>query len=94
MPPYLGQGQGGLSAGAALNSELSRLDPVAGALAVDIEAVVGRFTCWKKAERVSSQCWSKMSPDTLYQNLSEASHTTNSTGTCSEVGRMNISRRI
>lgn len=66
LSPYLGQGQSGLSAGAALNPELSRLDPVAGAFAVDVEAVVGRFTCWEKAERVPSQCWSKMSPDTLY----------------------------
>lgn len=34
-----------------------------------------------------------MNPETLYQSLSEARHTTNPTGTCSEVGKMNISRR-
>lgn len=53
--PYLGQGEGCLSAGAALNSELSRLDSVAGVFAVDIKAVVGGFNCWEKAES-ANQC--------------------------------------
>lgn len=54
--PYLGQGEGCLFAGATLNSELSRLDLVAGAFAVDEKAVVGGFNCWEKAETVPNQC--------------------------------------
>ena len=71
--PYLGQGEGCLSAGAALNSELSRLDLVAGAFAVDEKAVVGRFNCRGKAETVPNQCEPRLSQDAIYESLLEAS---------------------
>lgn len=54
--PYLGQGEGCLSAGAALNSEFPRLDLVAGAFAVDKKAVVGGFSFWEKKDTVTNQC--------------------------------------
>ena len=49
--PYLGQGERCLLAGAAPHPELSRLHSLTRAFAVDIKAVVGRFTCWENRQR-------------------------------------------
>lgn len=45
--PYLSQGEGCLSAGAAPHPELSWLHCLTGAFAIDVKAVVGWSTCWE-----------------------------------------------
>lgn len=45
VSPYLSQGERGLPAGAALDPEFSWLYCLTGALAVNVEAVVGRSAC-------------------------------------------------